>query len=40
MNLDALSPAIAGDLHITRIPVDGGEGFALTRTDCVSISVE
>lgn len=34
MSLDALSPAISGDLYITRTSVDGGDGFALTRTDC------
>jgi len=33
MSLDALYPTIAGDLCITHAPVDGGEGFALTRTD-------
>ena len=34
MSLDALYPSIQGDLRITRTSVDGGEGFALTRTDC------
>lgn len=33
MSLDALYPTIAGDLRITHTRVDGGEGFALTRTD-------
>ena len=34
MSLDALYPTIAGDLRITRPPVDGEDGFALSRTDC------
>ena len=33
MNLDTLYPTIAGDLCITHTSVDGGNGFALTRTD-------
>ena len=34
MSRNALYPTIAGDLRITPTSVDGGEGFALTRTDC------
>ena len=34
MSRCALYPTIAGDLRTTPTSVDGGEGVALTRTDC------
>ena len=33
MSVGALYPMITGDLRLSRTPVDGGDGFALTRTD-------